>query len=253
MDKSTDIFDCSGKVVAITGGSGLIGKELAYGFLQNGAKVCIADIKSPVPDIRNTEFVKIDITSERSVVNGFKKLKNKYGCIDVLVNTAYPATKDWSDRFEKVRFSSFIENISGHLGGYFLTSRYAAEMMKKQNKGSIINFSSIYAFKAPDFSIYDGTSMTMPAAYAPIKAGVIAFTRYIASYYGKHNVRANIISPGGVYNNQPESFVKKYEKKTPLSRMALPGDIVGAAVFLASDASSYITGSNIVVDGGWSL
>ena len=124
--------------------------------------------------------------------------------------------------------------------------------MKRQKKGSLINIASTYGINGPDFSIYEGTEMTMPAAYAVIKGGLVNFTKYLASYYAKHGVRVNALSPGGVFDNQPESFVKNYNKKTPLGRMARPEDMVGAIVYLASDASSYVTGHNLVVDGGWS-
>jgi NAD(P)-dependent dehydrogenase (short-subunit alcohol dehydrogenase family) len=140
-----------------------------------------------------------------------------------------------------------------HLNGYFLCSRIALEQMRKQRSGSLVNMSSIYGHLGPDFGVYDGTDMTMPAAYSAIKGAITNFTRYLASYYGKSNVRVNSISPGGVFANQPESFVSAYEKKVPLGRMATPKDIVAAVHFLLSDESSYITGQNLVVDGGWSI
>ena len=105
----------------------------------------------------------------------------------------------------------------------------------------------------PDFSIYRKTDMTMPAAYSAIKAGIINFTRYAATYYGKYEIRINIISPGGIFDGQSRSFVKKYEEKTPMHRMGNPGDITGPVIFLASDASLYVTGHNLVVDGGWTI
>jgi NAD(P)-dependent dehydrogenase (short-subunit alcohol dehydrogenase family) len=142
--------------------------------------------------------------------------------------------------------------VNNHLGGYFLCSKFTAELMKKKSGGSILNFASIYGVVAPDFGIYKGTKMTMPAAYSAIKGGIVAFTRYLSTYYAKYNIRANVISPGGVYNHQNASFVAKYKERTPLNRMANPEDIVGAVVFLSSDASSYITGQNIIIDGGWS-
>jgi NAD(P)-dependent dehydrogenase (short-subunit alcohol dehydrogenase family) len=124
-------------------------------------------------------------------------------------------------------------------------------IMKKHGGGSIINLASIYGIVAPDFSIYEGTELTMPVAYASIKAGIIALTKYIATYFGHDNIRANTVSPGGIYDNQPPSFVDKYSRKTPLGRMGNPSEIVGAVIYLASDASSFVTGHNLTVDGGW--
>jgi NAD(P)-dependent dehydrogenase (short-subunit alcohol dehydrogenase family) len=123
--------------------------------------------------------------------------------------------------------------------------------MAKQRGGAIINLASIYGNVAPDFSIYEGTEMTMPVAYSAIKGGIIALTRYIATYYAHYNVRANTVSPGGIFDHQKPSFVERYSKKTPLGRMARPEEIVGAVVYLASDASSYVTGHDLIVDGGW--
>ena len=126
--------------------------------------------------------------------------------------------------------------------------------MIKQNYGNIVNTASIYGFSAPKFEIYEGTDMTMPVEYAAIKGAIINLTKYLASYLGKYNIRVNSISPGGVFNNQPESFVKRYSEKVVLGkRMANTDDIVGVLISLLSDASKYITGQNIVVDGGWSL
>src|SRR3989304_8747593 len=142
-------------------------------------------------------------------------------------------------------------NVDNHLGGYFVMCKETAMIMKERGGGSMINLASIYGVVAPDFSIYEGTEMTMPVAYASIKAGVIAMTKYIATYFGTHNIRANVISPGGIHDNQAPSFVEKYSRKTPLGRMGKPHEIVGAVIYLASDASSYVTGQNILVDGGW--
>jgi NAD(P)-dependent dehydrogenase (short-subunit alcohol dehydrogenase family) len=123
--------------------------------------------------------------------------------------------------------------------------------MRKQEQGVILNFSSIYGVVGPNFNIYEGTEMTMPAAYSAIKGGIVNFTRYLAAYYGKYNIRVNCISPGGVSDNQNENFIKEYNKLTPLGRMAMPDEIAKAALFLISDESSFITGHNLIVDGGW--
>lgn len=123
--------------------------------------------------------------------------------------------------------------------------------MTKQKYGSIINIASIYGVIGPDFTVYDGTNMTMPAAYAAIKGGLINLTRYMASYFGPHNVRVNTVSPGGIFDKQNSTFVSNYEKKVPLRRMGAPEDIAPSVSFLLSDESKYITGQNLIIDGGW--
>lgn len=250
-----NLFSCSGKVAIVTGGAGLIGREIAQGLYANGATVFIAD-NADVDSVKSSVQGKIrsiylDITNEDSIVKVFSKVRKDSKKIDILVNCAYPRTKDWGKKIEEVTFESWKSNLNSQLGGYFLCCREAAKYMRKQGGGSIINIGSIYGVVAPDFSIYQGTEMTMPAPYSAIKGGVISFTRYLATYYGKYNVRVNVVSPGGVFDKQPRSFVDKYSKKTPLLRMAKASDMVGAVVFLASDASSYVTGHNLIVDGGW--
>ena len=123
--------------------------------------------------------------------------------------------------------------------------------MKEQQSGSIINLGSIYGVLGSDFTIYDGTKMTMPMAYSAIKGGIVNLTRYLASYFGKHNVRVNNICPGGIFDSQEPIFVRNYEHRVPLKRMGRPEEIASAVLFLASDAASYITGATIMVDGGW--
>ena len=248
------IFSCDNKTAIVTGGCGLIGREIVLGLSQYGAEVYNADQNETVAQeliAQNIKYLNVDITSEISVHKVLQKVLNQSGKIDILVNCVYPKTKDWGSKFENVNYDSWRLNVDHHLGGYFIMCREAAMIMKDHGGGSIINLASIYGIVAPDFSIYEGTEMTMPVAYASIKAGVIALTRYIATYFGHHNVRANTISPGGIYDNQASSFVNKYSQKTPLGRMGNPSEIVGAVIYLASDASSFVTGHNLVVDGGW--
>ena len=123
--------------------------------------------------------------------------------------------------------------------------------MAAKKNGSIVNIGSIYGTVGPDFNVYNNTELTMPAAYSAIKGGVINFTRYLSSYYGKNNIRVNCVSPGGIFNNQPVEFVRNYENKVPMQRMGKPEDISPAVSFLLSDDSSYITGQNLIIDGGW--
>lgn len=250
------IFNLHNKVVVVVGGAGLIGSEIVKGLSDFGGRLYVADAnKEAAKGIkgRGVKFIYLDITSEDSIRKALTEIYNSTKKIDVLINCAYPRTSDWGLKLEDVPFDSWKDNVNNHLGGYFLCSKVAADLMKKKTGGIIINFASIYGVVAPDFSIYKSTNMTMPVAYSAIKGGIIAFTRYLATYYAKYNIRANVISPGGVFNGQDSAFLKKYAMKTPLNRMAFPKDIVGAAIFLSSDASSYITGQNLIVDGGWSV
>ena len=252
-----NLFSCKDKVALVTGGLGLIGKEIVRGLNDFGALVCVADIKEHqmkgFKSLAAVNFQPLDITSDDSIRQTLEVVIKQYKKIDVLVNCAYPRTGDWDARCENVSFDSWKMNVNSHLGGYFLCCQKVAEQMKLQGGGSIINFASTYGVVAPDFSIYEGTTMTMPVAYSAIKGGVIAFSKYMSSYYAKANIRVNCVSPGGVFDKQPDSFVEKYTAKTPLGRMGTPKDMVGAVLYLASDASSYVTGHNLIVDGGWTV
>lgn len=261
-DSIQEKFSLRNKTAVVTGGAGLIGKTIATGLAQAGAMVYIADIDKQAAtsvliqgqqDGVTMEWVHLDISDETSIKNCVSKIVKKDQSIDIWVNCAYPRTKDWGDKFEDIPLESWRKNVDMHLNGYIFCCKHAAEQMKNQNKGSIINFGSIYGCVAPDFSIYEGTSMTSPAAYSAIKGGIINFTRYLSAYYGKYCIRANVICPGGIFDHQPKSFVQQYEKKTPLGRMGNPEDLTGPVVFLASDASSYITGQVLLVDGGWTV
>ncbi len=249
-------FRLESKTVAVCGGLGLIGKEVSVALEQAGANVIILDIdKAQVEDFKakhkNINLVYFDITKIDKIKESINEIfqKNKVHC---WINLAYPRTKDWSNKLEEIDTDSWRKNIDMHMNSYCLITKEVAELMKKNKiKGNIINFSSIYGIVAPQFELYAGTDMTCPAAYSAIKAGITNFTRYAASYYGKHGIRVNSICPGGIFNNQKKIFVKNYEKRTPLGRMGLPEDIAGVTLFLASEAASYITGATIMVDGGW--
>jgi NAD(P)-dependent dehydrogenase (short-subunit alcohol dehydrogenase family) len=250
-----NLFSCKDKVALVTGGLGLIGKEIVRGLNDFGASVCVADINEPqMEELKNraaVNFQHLDITSDDSIRQVVEAVIKQFKKIDILVNCAYPRTGDWGTRCEDVSFDSWKMNVNSHLGGYFLCCQKVAEQMKLQGSGSIINFASIYGVVAPDFSIYEGSTMTMPVAYSAIKGGIIALSKYLATYYAKDNIRVNCVSPGGVFDKQADNFVEKYLAKTPLGRMGTPKDMVGAVLYLASDASSYVTGHNLIVDGGW--
>lgn len=261
MKNYWDQFNLKGKTAVVTGGAGLLGKAFIEGLSCFGAKTILADIDEKTGEIVSqdlgregceTEFIFMDIADEKSVDHCIQEVISRCGSIDIWINNAYPRTEDWGLAFEKIPYASWRENIDRHLNGYCLCCQRVAEEMKKKRQGSLINIASIYGIVGPDFSIYEGTEMTMPAAYSVIKGGIVNFTRYLASYYGPYGVRVNTLSPGGLWAHQPDTFVENYSKKTPLRRMGEVEDMIGAAIFLSSEASSYMTGHNLVVDGGWS-
>lgn len=255
------MFDLKNKTVVITGGAGLIGNAFSRECVRCNANVVVVDIDEKrgnelVEEIKSSNiiFQRCDITNTNDIQNLIDTTLNKFEKIDALVNDAYPRNKNYGRKFEDVSFEDFCENVNMHLGGYFLMTQQVTKVMMKQNYGNIINMASIYGFSAPKFEIYEETDMTMAVEYAAIKGAIINITKYLASYLGKYNIRVNSIAPGGVFNDQPESFVKRYSEKVVLGkRMANTDDLIGALIFLLSDPSKYITGQNIVVDGGWSL
>jgi len=262
MTSFLEKFSLKGKIAFVSGGAGLLGSEVSKNLASAGARTVILDInKSKAETLKeeivkagfNSEYEYFDIAETGNIEANINALLKKYKTANIWVNAAYPRTEDWGKPLEEIDVNSWRKNIDMHLNGYFFSAQKIAEHMKKQNGGSIINFASIYGIVAPDFSVYKNTKMTMPAAYSAIKGGIINFTKYLAAYYGKYNIRVNAVSPGGVYDTQPESFVSSYNEKTPLGRMANKEDIAGAIIYLASDASNYVTGHNLVVDGGWSI
>lgn len=240
----------SGKVIVVTGGSGLLGRTILEYIRREDATAINAEIAV------NTDLeagnVQTDITDERSVKSCIEAIQLKYGRIDGWINNAYPRTKDWGSKFENIPLASWRQNVDMHQNGYFLCCQLVLEQMRQQGYGSLVNIASIYGVTGPDFTVYEGTEMTMPAAYAAIKGAIVNLTRYLASYYGKYSIRVNCVSPGGIFDNQPALFVEKFSAKVPLKRMGTPDDIAPALVFLLSEESKYITGHNLMVDGGWS-
>lgn len=253
------------KTIIITGGSGMIGSAFSIVSAKYGANVVIIDIDKKKSDnlVKQIKektgndkiiYLKCNITSLNDVKKAIDIILNNFGEISVLVNNAYPRNKNYGKKYEDVTYEDFCENINLHIGGYFLITQQVSKVMIRQDYGNIINTGSIYGFTAPRFEIYEGTEMTTPVEYAATKGAIINLTKYLASYLGKYNIKVNCISPGGVYDHQPETFVKKYSQKVLLGkRMANVDDLTGALLFLLSDASKYITGQNIIVDGGWSL
>ena len=238
-----------GRIIIVTGGNGLLGKAIIERIKAEGAFCVNFEINHKTND--DLSNVECDITNQESIDNALSLVIDKYHKIDGLVNNAYPKTKDWGDKFEDIKIDSWKQNVDWQLNSYFYMSQKVAIQMVKQKRGSIINMASMYGVVAPDFTVYDGTNMTMPAAYSAIKGGLVNLTRYIAAYYGPQQIRVNTVSPGGIFDNQNTIFVRNYEKKVPMRRMGTPSDIAPSVVFLLSDDSKYITGQNLIIDGGW--
>jgi NAD(P)-dependent dehydrogenase (short-subunit alcohol dehydrogenase family) len=253
------------QVVVVTGGSGLIGAHFVRAIADAGGVAVIADIDeargNDVRDAlliesgeRKVEYLTMDITSADSIDALIATLLDRYGRVDGLVNNAYPRNPQYGNRLEDVTYRDFVANLGMHAGGYFLTSQRFLNPFRNSGRGGcIVNMGSVYGMMAPRFSVYNGTKMTMPIEYAAIKAAVIHMTRYFAQYTKGQGIRVNCISPGGVLDGQPASFLDAYREYAGEKGMLAPGDLVGALLFLLSDASRYINGQNIVVDDGWSL
>lgn len=251
-------------VVVITGGAGRIGRAFCEAVAAEGGTAVIADTAADAA----SELARIlcaahgpdrafactfNITQTDGIDAAIAELNERFGRIDALVNNAYPRNAHYGRAFEEVTYADFTENVALHLGGYFLAAQRFAAYFRRQGHGNIINMGSIYGVVAPRFGIYAGTPMTTPVEYAVIKAGVIHFTRYLAQYLKPHGIRVNTLSPGGVQADQPAAFVREYSAHAAGGRMLQTGDLVGTLLFLLSDASSHITGQNLVVDDGWTL
>jgi len=261
MSYFLDKFLLNNKVAFITGGLGLIGREIVHAFAEAGAQTVILDIDAEKGkqlvnehNQRNhtCHFEYFDITLIHQIEENVNKLIQKYGKIDIWVNCAYPRTPDWGAGVEDLNIDSWEKNIQMHLSSYALLTRYVGMMMKKNNiHGNIINFGSIYGVVGNDFSLYKDTSIKPPMAYSAIKGGILNLTRFMASYFGPSGIRINNICPGGVFDYQDDRFIQNYNNKVPLRRLADPKEIASVVLFMASDASSYMTGSTIMVDGGY--
>lgn len=239
------------KVIILTGAGGLIGREVLKHLSSNGAKVVAVDLKEYESDA--DIFLTFDVTKTEEIDLLIERVIQNYGRIDGLVNLAYPRTSDWGTKFEDIPFESWQKNVDMQMNTVFYINQKVLEIMKKQKSGSIVNIASIYGVVGNDFTLYEEYGGTSPAAYAAIKGGIVNLTKYLASYYGKYNVRVNCMSPGGVLDkkNQQESFIKRYSEKSPLKRLANPEEMAPAISFLLSDDASFITGHNLMVDGGW--
>jgi NAD(P)-dependent dehydrogenase (short-subunit alcohol dehydrogenase family) len=266
--KIPDLFSLKEKVAIVTGGLGLLGKHHCHALAEAGANVIVCDLdESECANFAATLSVlslgiSVDITNKKSVQDLRRKVLSNYGKIDILVNNAAlndkfedPLSVLEDSKFENYPVEMFRKSLNVNVTGMFLCSQVIGSEMARKGYGSIINVASTYGIVAPDQSIYKNENgeqtFYKSAAYPVTKGAVISFTRFLATYWANKGVRVNTLSPGGVQDNQEEFFVKNYSNKTPLGRMARPTDYKGALVFLASDASSYMTGANLIVDGGW--
>ncbi|MBS4096028.1 MAG: SDR family oxidoreductase [Sulfuricella sp.] len=254
----------SGMVIVVTGGAGLIGRGFVRCIAEHGGIAVVADLNKGASNSLfeelqkdrlqgNVVIVELDITSKESITAAIAYLHDKYGKIDALVNNAYPRNKNFGRKFEDVSYDDFCQNVSSHLGGYFLASQQFASYFKKQGHGTIINMASIYGVVAPRFNVYERTAMTMPVEYAAIKSAIIHLTKYLAQYLKGSNVQVNAISPGGILDGQPDEFLSRYNNFAASKGMLDADDLQGALLFLLSDMSKFINGQNIIIDDGWSL
>lgn len=263
------LFDLTHKTAIVTGACGLIGQQHCAALAQAGANVIVADLnlekaRAVAMQLPGAEHLalSVDVTSPESLATARDTIIAHFGHIDVLVNNAAindmfenPALAADLSKFENFPLATFRQVLEVNVTGVFLAAQVFGTPMAEQGSGSIINVASTYGLVGPDQSIYrneagEQTFYKSPS-YPTTKGAVVNFTRYLAAYWGSKGVRVNTLSPGGVENSQDAYFVQQYSAKTPLGRMAAATDYQGAVVFLASDASAYMTGANLVVDGGW--
>ncbi len=261
-------FSLSGKTAIVTGACGLLGREHCWALAEAGASVVALDIDEAecgaLAEALGTGHlgVQADVVDRPSLERVRDIVLERYGSIDILVNNAAindmfenPALAVQQSMFEHYPLELWRKSWEVNVTGVFLCSQVFGTVMARQGRGSIINIASTYGMVGPDQSIYQNErgeqTFYKSPAYPTTKGAVLNFTRYLAAYWGKRGVRVNALSPGGVENNQDAFFIQNYSRKTALGRMAQPSDYRGAIVFLASDASAYMTGANLVVDGGW--
>ncbi len=264
------LFDLSGKVALVTGGVGILGKHFCAALADHGATVIVVDLdekqcSSFAKELTETFAVKAlgiscDLTNVQDIKRVIDKVENTIGSIDILHNNAaskssslegfLAPTEDYTEK-------TWREVMAVNADGAFFMAQEVGKRMADRGRGSIIQTASIYGIMAPDQRIYEGSEymgmpISSPAVYAASKAAIIGLTKYLAAYWGEKGVRVNTLTPGGVESGQNDTFKSRYSARVPLARMAKSDEMVGALIFLASDASSYITGQNIVVDGGLS-
>lgn len=264
--KEKYLLDVSGRVVIVTGGAGQLGGRYVRAFLESGAFVAIFDqwLENPKGGLKKIKSnrlmgLRVDITDKRSIEEGLGEVISRFGYPKVLVNNAALDTPPNASEFNTGPFETYPEEawdqmMNVNLKGSFLCCQIIGSAMAKNGGGSIINISSIYGMLSPDQTIYQYKRKPFFKAvgYSVSKSGIYNLTRYLATYWAKKNVRVNTLTLAGVFNNQEEIFLKNYSAKVPLGRMARPDEYNGPILFLASEASSYMTGANLICDGGYS-
>ncbi|MGJ3259919.1 MAG: SDR family oxidoreductase [Rhodospirillales bacterium] len=265
-----NLFDLSGKVALVTGGTGIQGRRITRGLAANGADVAVVDLDADAVRAQaaaiadeygvRTLGLACDVADKAAVAEMVAAVTGTLGGIDILHNNAASKSDDPRDffvPFEDFDFDVWRQVMSVNIDGMFLVAQAVGKQMIAQGRGgSIIQTASTYGLVGPDFRIYEGSEymgmrITTPAAYAASKGAVVQFTRYLATYWGNKGIRVNTLVPGGIESGQNETFQNNYGARVPLGRMAHVDEMVGAVVFLASDAASYMTGQMVVVDGGW--
>jgi len=268
-----EMFSLKGRVAIVTGGPGLLGKEFCKTLAEAGASVLVADLNEPAARAVADELsqngysaaaVRTDVTDPISVQNMVATAESQFGSVDILVNSAaldpkfdpQAAAKGIpAGSFEDFPLESWKQALDVNLTGMFLCCQAVVKpMLEHEKKGSIINICSTYGLVAPDQRLYQKNgeqTAYKPVYYSVTKAGVLGMTRYLAAYYAGTQIRVNALTPGGVYNQHDDVFLQAYASRTVMGRMAEKHEMNGALLFLASDSSSYMTGSNLVVDGGW--
>jgi len=254
-----DLFSLKGRVALVTGGAGRVGRQISQSLAEAGATVIIASRDSEkcarfARSLKSSKLralgMSLDLTKDESVGTAASEICAKWKRLDVLVNNA--ATRS-AGPFDEYPVEEWERAMQCNSSGLFRACRIFGELMAEKKSGSIINVGSVYGVVSPDFTVYGKHSkMTNPPSYGFAKAGMVQLTRYLAVFLAPRGVRVNCLSPGGVYSPEmPMNFVENYSRRTPLGRMAGPNDLKGAAVFLASDASAYMTGQNLIIDGGY--
>ena len=262
MTNYKHIFNLTGYEAYVIGGNGLIGSQIVNALEEFGASITVFDLDVKNKKSNKTKYIKFNCSNEKNIKNFFTKYLKKNKCPDILINASYPATKDWKkNSFNEINLISYKKNIEIHLNSYVWIAKIIADQMLKSSiHGSIIQLSSIYGLVAQDINLYKNTNIKENMTYGIIKSSTIHFTKQMASYYGRYNIRVNNLVIGGIKGHikgtkkkQDKLFLRKFNKKVPLRRMGKPEEIASSVIFLASPASSYITGSNIVIDGGYTI
>jgi NAD(P)-dependent dehydrogenase (short-subunit alcohol dehydrogenase family) len=260
MKTITELSNLTGRCALLAGGAGHIGQAVAETLIELGARVAIVDLdrsaceKSVAALGSNAIPFPCDLASEKDSRETVRSAEKFFGRLDILIHcAAYVGSTQmagWSVPFDQQTVGAWDTALRVNLTSAFILAHEAHKSLKASGHGSIILFSSIYGIVGPDTALYTGTTMSNPAGYGASKGGLLQLTRYLATVLAPH-IRVNSISPGGVWRNQPEIFQKRYESRTPLQRMACEEDLKGSIMYLASDLSAYVTGQNLIVDGGW--